>query len=154
MTFRTSSQLREVHPHVFAATAQLTHAFYRHSRHDPDHIRMVIDTHGAEDVVAVLVQQLNAAIRSPQFDVPEWTEWEIGRSEDAMQTDAELEIAEKNAEMAHLGYPAEYRTRLRAWAGGAPAEEIMKTVPLDPEDGSTVVIEHVEHIGTRQIGSD
>ena len=104
--------------------------------------------------MAVLVQQLDTAIHSPAYGTPEWADDEIERSEDAMQTDAELERAERNAELAHLGVPAQYRARLRAWAGGAPVDEIVKNVPLDPEDGSTVVVEHVEHIGFRQIGSD
>ena len=111
--FRTSDELRTVHPHVFAATAQLAHAFYR-SGHDRDHIREVIATHGAEDVVAVLVQQLDTAIHSPAYGTPEWADDEIERSEDAMQTDAELERAERNAELADLGVPAQYRARLRA----------------------------------------
>lgn len=124
-----------VHPHPFAATAQLVDA---HLRAQPlghgleiSHIQNVLAEHGPEFVVAALVQQLSTAIRSPKFSVEEWVAAEIERSEDALQTDAELHILQQNEEMAALGIPAQYRDRLRAWANGAEVEEIQERLGLE-----------------------
>lgn len=124
---------------TFIATAELVRTYDRMGSVDLLQLERVLSSYPVGNVVHVLIQQLATAIRSPKTDVPDWADCEVDRTLEAIQDDMVEDINQKNAEMARLGIPPQYRARIRHWAAGAPVDEILAVMAEAEADGGVVV---------------